>query len=200
MTDLFKAKAKDWDENARRTQLASAIGSSILEHVSLNKEMTVLDFGAGTGLITGQIAPLVNRVVAADTSKAMLDKLASKPELKDKVDIFCQDLLENPLDAKFDLIVSAMAMHHVQDTSRLIETFAEHLNDSGIVALADLDKEDGSFHPAGTQGVFHSGFDRDDLRAILQSRGFEQIAFFTAHIVNGDQKDYPIFLVTARKA
>ncbi|MDH3536855.1 MAG: class I SAM-dependent methyltransferase, partial [Gammaproteobacteria bacterium] len=99
MTDLFKAKAKDWDENARRTQLASAIGSSILEHVSLNKEMTVLDFGAGTGLITGQIAPLVNRVVAADTSKAMLDKLASKPELKDKVDIFCQDLLENPLDA-----------------------------------------------------------------------------------------------------
>ncbi|MDH3536945.1 MAG: class I SAM-dependent methyltransferase, partial [Gammaproteobacteria bacterium] len=142
----------------------------------------------------------VNRVVAADTSKTMLDKLASKPELKDKVDIFCQDLLENPLDAKFDLIVSAMAMHHVQDTSRLIETFAEHLNDSGIVALADLDKEDGSFHPAGTQGVFHSGFDRDDLRAILQSRGFEQIAFFTAHIVNGDQKDYPIFLVTARKA
>ena len=200
MTDLFEAKAEDWDANERRTKLASAIGSSILEHVPLHEGMNVLDFGAGTGLIAGQIAPLVNRIVALDTSQAMLEKLASKTELKGKVDILCQDLLDSPIDARFDLIVSAMAMHHVEDTSRLIEMFAEHLHDNGMIALADLDREDGSFHPADTQGVFHSGFDRDHLRAILQSHGFEQIEFFTAHTVNGEQRNYPIFLVTARKA
>ena len=199
MTDLFEAKAKDWDANDRRTKLAAAISASILDHVQLHEQMSVLDFGAGTGLISTQIAPLVNRIVAVDISQAMLDKLESKPELKGKVDTVCQDLLETPLEARFDLIVSAMAMHHVEDTSRLIDRFAEHLNDSGMIALADLDKEDGSFHPAGTQGVFHFGFDRDDLRAILERKGFGRVEFITAYTVNGEEKDYPIFLVTASK-
>ncbi|MFT5219535.1 MAG: putative AdoMet-dependent methyltransferase [Gammaproteobacteria bacterium] len=199
MTDLFEARAKDWDKNERRTKLASAIGSSILEQVQLHEWMTVLDFGAGTGLITTQIAPLVNRVIAVDTSKAMLEKLESKSELKGKVDTVCQNLLDNPLSTRFDLIISAMAMHHVEDTSKLLETFTEHLNDSGIVALADLDKEDGSFHAAGTQGIFHFGFDRVELGSMLQGHGFKQIEFFTAHTINGEEKDYPIFLVTARK-
>ena len=200
MQDLFEAKAKDWDANDRRTKLASAISASILEHVKLDDRMSVLDFGAGTGLISARIAPLVNQVVALDTSKAMLEKLKSKPELKAKVDTVCQDLLDTPLDARFDLIVSAMAMHHVENTSRLIDRFAQHLNDSGTVALADLDKEDGSFHPADTEGVFHFGFDRAGLGELLQSHGFEQIEFITAHTINGEEKDYPVFLVTARKA
>jgi len=200
MTDLFEARAKDWDANDRRTRLASAISASILKHVQLHERMSVLDFGAGTGLISAQIAPRVNRVVAVDTSKAMLDKLESKPELKEKVDTVCQDLLDTPLDARFDLIVSAMAMHHVENTARLIERLAEHLNDSGVVALADLDKEDGSFHTADTEGVFHFGFDRVELSGLLQSHGFQQVEFFTAHTINGEEKDYPIFLVTARKA
>jgi len=200
MQDLFAAKAQDWDANDRRTQLAAAIGASILQHVRLHERMLVLDFGAGTGLISARIAPLVGRVVALDTSQAMLDKLAAKPELRGKVDTVCADLLDTPLDARFDLIVSAMAMHHVEDTSRLIERFAEHLQDSGIIALADLDQEDGSFHPADTEGVFHFGFDRAELGALLQRHGFEQIEFFTAHTISGEAKDYPVFLVTARKA
>ena len=200
MTDLFEARAKDWDADDRRTRLASAIGSSILEHVSLHEDMNVLDFGAGTGLIASKIAPLVNRIVAVDTSQSMLDKLGSKPELKEKVETVCRDILENPLDERFDLIVSAMAMHHVENTPELIASFAQHLNGSGMVALADLDKEDGSFHSAGTEGVFHDGFDRAELRTILESQGFRQIDFVTAHTVEGDEKDYPVFLVTACKA
>ena len=200
MTDLFEAKAKDWDANDRRTKLAAAISASILEHVELHERMSVLDFGAGTGLISTQIAPLVNRIVAVDISQAMLDKLESKPELKGKVDTVCQDLLETPLEARFDLIVSAMAMHHVEDTSRLIDRFAEHLNDSGMIALADLDKEDGSFHPADTQGVYHFGFERAELRTLMQSHGFNHVQFVTAHTIKGEEKDYPVFLVTARKA
>ena len=200
MTDLFEAKAKDWDANDRRTRLASAIGASILQHVELHERMNVLDFGAGTGLISAQIAPRVNRIVALDTSQAMLDKLESKAELKGKVETLCRDILDDPLEARFDLIASAMALHHVEDTSKLIQRFSEQLNDSGVIALADLDKEDGSFHPPDTQGVYHFGFERDELRKKLESHGFEQVEFFTAHIIEGEEKEYPVFLVTARKA
>ena len=85
MTDLFNETAKDWDANEMRTILSSAIGSSILEHVSLHDQMRVMDFGAGTGLITSQVAPLVKKIVAVDISEAMLKKLVPKPELQGKV-------------------------------------------------------------------------------------------------------------------
>lgn len=200
MADLFKEKAKDWDASEKKTNMAASIGSSIFDHVDLNASMTVMDFGAGTGLIAAQIAPRVNRIVAVDTSEAMLEKLAQKPELKDKVETVCQDIIDQPLDSQFDLIVSAMAMHHVKDTSRLMQTFSNLLNDSGIVALCDLDKEDGSFHSAGTEGVYHSGFDRQALAELMEKQGFSEIEFTTAHIFKGEEKDYPLFLVTARKA
>ena len=129
----------------------------------------------------------------------MLEKLAAKPELKDKVHIVCQDITRQPLEKKFDLIVSAMAMHHVEDTAHLVKTFALHLETGGKVALADLDTEDGSFHPEDIEGVYHHGFDRDALQTILEQNGFADVEFFTAHTVNKEGKDYPIFLVTATR-
>ena len=199
MTDLFNEKAKDWDANKMRKVLSSAIGSSILEHVSLHDQMRVMDFGAGTGLISSQVAPLVKKIVAVDISEAMLNKLVSKPELHGKVEIVCQDIIHKPIAEKFDLIMSAMAMHHVKDTPRLIQRFSEHLSPGAFIALADLDKEDGSFHPEDTEGIFHLGFKRNELQIILEKYGFGGIRFLTAHTVNKEEKKYPIFLVTATK-
>ena len=200
MTDLFEAKAADWDANERRTRMAAAIGNKMLEHIELREDMKVMDFGAGTGLIAARIAPLVERLVAVDTSPAMLDRLAAKAELEGRVEIVCSDLLENPLDSHFDLIVSAMTLHHVEDTSRLLRRFNEQLKPRGMLALADLDQEDGSFHPQGTEGIYHFGFDRAELADKLQGEGFEQVEFFTAHVIERNDREYPVFLVTARKA
>jgi len=199
MTDLFNEKAKDWDANEMRTKLSSAIGSSILAHVSLHEQMRVMDFGAGTGLISSQVAPLVKKIVAVDISEAMLNKLVAKPELQAKVEIVCQDIIEKPIADNFDLIMSAMSMHHVKDTSKLIQRFSEHLNPGASIALADLDKEDGSFHPEDSEGVFHLGFKRNELQIILEKYGFREVQFITAHTINKEEKKYPIFLVTATK-
>ena len=200
MPDYFNEKAKSWDVDEMVTRLSSAVGSSILKHVPLHDQMLVMDFGAGTGLISSHVAPRVKKIFAVDISEAMLDKLAAKPELSGKVESVCQDILANPIDVSFDLIMSAMAMHHVEDTSRLIQTLSEHLKPGALVALADLDKEDGSFHPEDTEGVYHSGFDRDDLRAILEKHGFEDIRFINAHTVDKNDRQYPVFLVISRKS
>ena len=129
----------------------------------------------------------------------MLDKLAEKINLNDKVKTVCQDITEQPLDAKFDVIMSAMALHHVKDTNLLMQRFSEHLKPGAKVALADLDSEDGSFHPADIEGVFHDGFDRENLKKMLEKNGFKDIQFITAHTVNKEVKSYPVFLVTATK-
>ena len=200
MSDLFKEKAGDWDANEMRQELSSAIGSSILEHVSLDGEMNVMDFGAGTGLLTSHIAPRVNKIAAVDTSISMLEKLVAKPEFHGKVTAVCKDITVHPLNTRFDLIISAMAMHHIQDTDGLIKTFANHLRTGGKVALADLDKEDGSFHPPDTDGVYHHGFEREELKTLMKKNGFANIQFYTAHTVDKESKHYPIFLVTGEKS
>jgi 2-polyprenyl-3-methyl-5-hydroxy-6-metoxy-1,4-benzoquinol methylase len=200
MTDLFKEKAQDWDTNDMVTQLSSAIGASIIEHAQLGAKMHVLDFGAGTGLITSQVAPYVKKITAVDVSQSMLEKLIAKQELREKVEIVCQDITSQPLEAEYDLIMSAMAMHHVEDTDNMIEQFAEHLKPGAKVALADLDKEDGSFHPEGIEGVYHSGFEREEFQAKLKNHGFKDVQFYTAHTVVKEDRSYPIFLAVATKS
>jgi len=200
MSDHFNEKAKTWDADEMIKHLSSAVGTSILEHTKLNPHMNVMDFGAGTGLISSHVAPLVTKIIAVDISQAMLDKLIAKPELQGKVETICQDILHTPLNIQFDLIMSAMAMHHVEDTNKLIQSFSDHLSSGAQIALADLDKEDGSFHPDDVQGVFHSGFDRYDLKCLLKKHGFKNIHFYTAHTVIKEEKKYPIFLVTATKS
>ena len=200
MSDYFNKRAQDWDADDMVSRLSSAIGLSILEHVPLHQQMDVMDFGAGTGLISSHVAPLVSKILAVDTSAEMLNKLVSKPEFHGKVEALQQNILDQPIDRKFDLIMSAMAVHHVEDTNSLIKIFAEHLKPGAMIALADLDKEDGSFHPQEAEGVFHSGFEREDLQSILEKHGFEDINFVTAHTVRKEEREYPVFLVIARKS
>ena len=200
MTDLFKEKAQDWDVNDRITALSQGISAAIHAHVELDTSMRAMDFGAGTGLITAQVADKVGRVLAVDGSEAMLAQLAAKTELHGKVEILCQNILERPLGQELDLIVSAMAMHHIEDTDKMVQRFAEHLKSGGRVALADLDEEDGSFHAPDVEGVFHAGFNRDAFRGVLERHGFVDVRFVTAHTVTKEDKSYPVFLATATRS
>lgn len=201
MTDLFRDKAEDWDSRPVPLQISEGVFAALKAQLKLEPSLVVMDFGAGTGLVSGKLAPHVGQIVAVDVSPAMLEQLAKKPELAGKVEILilCQDLLHQPLERRFDLVVSAMAMHHVEDTRALVRSLHAHLVPGGRVALADLDREDGSFHPPGTEGVFHHGFERQSLGAMLQEAGFSDVRFVTACEVTRDGCRYPIFLATATR-
>jgi len=199
MTDLFEHKADDWDKGDMKQMLSQAIGGAMVQKVGFEKQHHVMDFGAGTGLICSAIAPHVQSIAAVDISPSMLERLAAKPELQGKVTSVCQDILDCPLNERFDVIVSAMAMHHVQDTDAMLQSFAAHLKAGGKVALADLDKEDGTFHPDDIEGVFHHGFERSALQKKLEQAGFDDIHFETVTTVYKEDKTYPIFMVMARK-
>ncbi|MFT5434787.1 MAG: putative TPR repeat methyltransferase [Myxococcota bacterium] len=200
MTDLFKDKAVDWDERPVPTRISEGVGAALLKAVILSPDMHVMDFGAGTGLLASHVAPHVERIYAVDISAAMLEKLAAKPSLQGKVKTVCRDILKTPLGTSVDLIVSAMAMHHVADLGQLVQAFADHLPTGGVIAVADLDSEDGSFHPSNVEGVFHDGIDRETLRDHLKASGFGDIDFVTAVTIDKNEKRYPIFLVTAVKS
>ncbi len=199
MADLFETKAADWDTRPTPQQISEGVFATLRETVALSPALTVLDFGAGTGLLAGKVAPLVGRVLAVDISPAMLEQLANKPELSGKVEVICQDILAAPLGRQVDLVISAMAMHHVADTRALFRTLYAHLVPGGRIAVADLDTEAGDFHTAGTEGVFHHGFAREPLAAMLREAGFAEPSVTTACEITKDGRPYSIFLATATR-
>ncbi|TNE91545.1 MAG: class I SAM-dependent methyltransferase [Deltaproteobacteria bacterium] len=197
MADLFHDKADEYDTRPVPQQISEGVFTAMRDAVDIRG--TVMDFGAGTGLVASKVAPMADAILAVDVSPAMLAKLAEKPELAGKVEVFCQDILEAPLDRDADLIVSAMAAHHVEDTAGLMRALFAHLRPGGQLALADLDAEDGTFHPPDIEGVFHAGFEREALASLAREAGFADPTFVTACEVDRDGRRYPIFLLTATR-
>jgi cyclopropane fatty-acyl-phospholipid synthase-like methyltransferase len=197
--DFFAAKAKEYDNEKSRTQNVSTIARTILNEISFSKEMSIMDFGSGTGLLLSEIAPFVGEITAVDISASMTAILKSKKEeIKCSLEIVQMDLTKETLDRKFDAIISSMTIHHIEDTLALFKKFHSLLNENGIIAIADLDSEDGSFHTEDT-GVFHNGFDRADFAKMVENAGFIDIKIQNASTIVKPQKDYSVFLITARK-
>jgi tRNA (cmo5U34)-methyltransferase len=201
-TDRFDEAAATWDQEARRVELARAVADEIARRVRLSREIDVLDFGCGTGLLTLALQPLVKHVTGTDTSSGMLGVLRRK--IDDQGIANVDNVLLDPEatispEARVHLIVSSMALHHVADLATLFRRFRGTLRDGGQIALADLDREDGSFHE-DTRGVFHLGFERSDLLSLLTEAGFTNLEAATAATTRKGTREYTVFLITGRRA
>ncbi|WP_373070210.1 class I SAM-dependent methyltransferase [Sulfurimonas sp.] len=197
MADNFENKAKEWDNKSVRVQNAHSIAHAIKEKIELNKNMHIMDFGVGTGLLGFEVLKDVKSMDGVDTSEAMLEKLEEKNTETSFIKPICQDIVKKPLDTKYDGIISSMTLHHVEHLDDFFKTIKTNLNENGFIAIADLASEDGTFHSDNT-GVHHFGFDEKELETIIRNCGFTDIAFKHIHTINKPHRDFDIFLVTAK--
>ena len=199
--DLFAHKSKHWDLKSRRVQSAKAISDTILENISLNKEMHIMDFGAGTGLLSYSLSHTVGKVTALDNSPSMIEVFKEKAKLFNCPTFSLEhDLVHAELskDIVYDGIVSSMTMHHIEDQVDMLSKMYALLSNNGFIALADLDSENGTFH-SDNEGVFHYGFNRSSLKEIAQKVGFKEINFYTANVIEKFDRKYTVFLMVAKK-
>ena len=197
--DLFAHKSKSWDMNSKRVKNAQAIASLIVKNIELEEHMELMDFGAGTGLLSFFVAQKVGKIVAVDNSPSMLEEFQKKSrEFASQTEVIKKDLSFETLDRKFDGIISSMTIHHIEDTKALFSKFYEMLDRDGFIAMADLDSENGTFH-SDNAGVYHHGFERETLEKIAKEVGFREIHFETASIIAKPHQDFTVFLMTAVK-
>lgn len=197
--DLFAHKSKSWDMSSRRVQNAKAIGELIVKNIKLEKSMTLMDLGAGTGLLSYFIAPFVGKIVAVDSSPSMLKEFESKcDEFACKTEIKHIDIVKYDEPGSYDGVISSMTIHHIEDIPALLKKLNRMVTEGGFIALADLDSEDGSFH-SDNNGVFHFGFDRHKLAEYAMEAGFSDVTFSTASTIEKTHRDFTVFLMTAKK-
>lgn len=201
----FDERAKDWDSDPAKVERARVVAEAIRRAIPLSNELIALEYGCGTGLLSFALQSELEQIVLADTSQGMLDVLREKIANADVMNMHPVrlDLASDPLPTeRYDLTYSLMTLHHIHDAKAMLVKFHDLLTPTGYLLVADLDKEDGSFHTDGTTDV-HLGFDRDELRKTVENIGFENVTFSTVYEIKkkigNQEKTFPVFLMTAQK-
>ncbi len=206
--NYFDKAADSWDDDPKKVHMARTIAGEIARQVPLNSEMAAMEFGCGTGMISIGLAPRLKKVLAVDSSEKMIGTLNRKigKSMAGNISTALVDpkKLRVPSEGRFHLIFSSMVFHHVQDPDRLLRVLCGTMVPGGYLAVADLDREDGSFH-GDTPDIYHLGFRRKALAGKMENAGFRSIRDVTAHVISrpdedGKITDYPVFLMTAQKA
>lgn len=202
MTD-FDDRAKNWDSDAKKVERARSVADAIREAIPLSTAMSALEYGCGTGLLSFELQPHLGSITLADTSRGMLDVLEQKIAAAgvSNMEPLQLDLTIDPPPArKYDILFSLMTLHHIHDVDDMLKKFHSIIEPGGTLAIADLDKENGSFHSDGTS-YFHKGFARSELQRMTEEAGFVDVKFLTVYVirkkVSDTEQDFPVFLLTA---
>ena len=201
----FDQSARTWDDNPMHWERSKAIAENVIQKIPLHKDMTALEFGAGTGILSFLLKDVLKEITLMDSSREMVRVMEEKirnANLTHMEPVFF-DLETTDYHLKtFDLIYTQMVLHHIEDVESIIGEFYSLLNKGGNIVIADLYPEDGTFHSHEFNG--HLGFNLEDLIQLLGKAGFtnishEQCFVIRKQIASGELKDFPVFILTAAK-
>src|SRR4051794_24170245 len=106
-TGPLDEKAAARGDDPAKVERAAAVAKSIAGAIALDRTTRMLEYGAGTGLVTQALQDSVGPAILADTSAGMRDVMQAKIESGELVDarVWALDLSTDDVpDEQFDLI------------------------------------------------------------------------------------------------
>ena len=189
----FNHKAETFD-SPKNIFLANLVCQAVEKQIALLSDKEILDFGGGTGLLALPLAKQARSVTLVDISEKMLEQARLKANQQDikNIQFLEQDLLKNPMEQEFDLIVVSRVLHHMPDLDEALSLFHQHLKEDGQLLLADFTKTVANLQ----------GFDLAELEKQLIEHGFSsvhsQILYSAEDLFQGNYSE--LFLTVAQKS
>lgn len=201
----FDLAAAGWDGNSMHWERSQAIANDIKTTLPVDKNWRVLEYGAGTGILSFMLKDDVKEIVMMDSSEEMVKVMQQKVLDSNSTNLrptFFDMGKEDFSGEKVDLIATQMVLHHVNKIDALLKKFYAILNTGRYIAIADLYMEDGSFHGKGFDG--HNGFDPQEMAEMLVAAGFKNPQYKPCFVMNkpvesGEIKAFSVFFLTAQK-
>ncbi len=123
---LFTRDARGYDDLRRRLipSFDEFYGTAVklIQEWQSGANLEVLDVGAGTGLFSAMVleACPVERLCLLDGSSAMSEQACARVGPKVEVELHHADMAVADLGGPWDLIVSALAIHHLSDEGKRV--------------------------------------------------------------------------------
>jgi len=140
MSENWDDYAAEWNDNEDAILYSRKAFKTLIDQFNLTG-LSVLDFGCGTGLLTEQISPLANTVVALDSSQKMISVLNSKnlPNVTTLSDPLSVDSInEHPsLQNKFKLIVASSVLGFIPEYKSTLLLLKSLLAPDGVLVQWD---------------------------------------------------------------
>ena len=193
MKHYFNNKAETID-SPKNIFLANLVCQAVEKQVDVLSDKEILDFGGGTGLLSLPLAKQAQSLTLVDISEKMLEQARLKAERQEikNIQFLEQDLLKNPLEQEFDLIVVCRVLHHMPDLDAALSLFHQHLKEDGQLLIADFTKTETNHH----------GFELVELENKLIEHGFSsvhsQILYSAEDLFQGNYSE--LFLTVAQKS
>jgi len=132
-----------YDSKMRKFRNYEEEAKGIATILNINKQMTVLDIGAGTGALTIELAKHCQEITAIDISNPMLQILKQKATESNLTNIRTVNagfLTFDNNGKQFDRIISSAVLHHLPDFWKVIALRRVHsmLKDDGLFLLSDV--------------------------------------------------------------
>lgn len=115
------------------------------------RELRILDIGAGTGILSEKFAAkyVRSQLTLVDISANMLDMADQRLSQKfpGRVSFTLMDYAKAPFTGNFDLVVSALSIHHLSDEakSQLFQKIHRHLEPGGFFVNCDQVRGENDF-------------------------------------------------------
>ncbi|PBC57972.1 class I SAM-dependent methyltransferase [Rhodococcus sp. ACPA1] len=128
-------------EDSRLNTAFTASVPWLLDHLTPEADDVVLDVAGGTGIVSRALAPRVTRIVAVDSTPAMIAEGRRRAAIEELTNL---DFVRGTAEAlpfapaTFTLVFARFALHHLTEPKRAVVEMARVCRPSGRVAVMDL--------------------------------------------------------------
>lgn len=113
----------NYDRKMRTIRNIAEEAETMIKLIDLQQKDSVLEIGCGTGEFSIELSKYCEKVLALDISQGMVEFAREKARSRDRDNIEFTNagfLTFEPVDKKFDSVVSQLVLHHLPDFWKLI--------------------------------------------------------------------------------
>jgi ArsR family transcriptional regulator len=171
--EFFSSAVAHWDR--LRSELFGNTFHLTALAALVERHWVVGDLGCGTGQVGLALAPFVARVVAVDSSAAMLQAARKRLHGLDNIDLRRGELEALPIDdERLDAATLMLVLHHVPEPTHALAEVARVLKPGGRVLVVDMLPHDRESYRQ-QMGHVWLGFAEEQTQLMLEASGFEGI-------------------------
>src|SRR5438128_1258772 len=193
---FFSSAAGQWDR--LREELFGSMSHLRALGGLLDPGLVVGDLGCGTGKVSEWLGLFVERIIAVDASKEMLQAARQQLNGRKNIELRRGALEKLPIESgELDVALMMLVLHHVPEPRRVLLEAARTLKPGGRLLVLDMLPHEHEEYRQ-TMGHVWLGFGQKQMTPWLHAAGFKDIRWRTLAPESGI-KGPSLFVATARR-